>query len=188
MTVPHDPASPRAADHWLPLVYDELRSLAARYLRREAPGHTLQATALVHEAYLRLARQGRAEWRERPQFFRVAAQMMRRVLVDHLRSKEAQKRKAGSLRVTVTEDVASQETTPVDVLALDAVLRRLEAFDPRQAQVVELRFFAGLSVEETAEVLGISTVTVKREWAVARSFLYEQLTQATPAPEASDGR
>lgn len=177
-----DPATPRAADHWLPLVYDELRSLAGRYLRREAPGHTLQATALVHEAYLRLAQQGRAEWHERPHFFRVAAQMMRRVLVDHLRAKGARKRSAGTLRVTLAEDVASVEPTSVDVLALDAVLARLEVFDPRQAQVVELRFFAGLSVEETAEVLGISTPTVKREWAVARSYLYEQLAATPPGP------
>lgn len=177
---PSDPLPPRAVDHWLPLVYDELRSLAGRYLRREAPGHTLQATALVHEAYLRLAKQGRAEWEERAHFFRVAAQMMRRVLVDHLRTKGAQKRNAGSLRVTVAEDQAITEQPSIDVLALDAVLARLEVFDPRQAQVVELRFFAGLSVEETAEVMGISTPTVKREWAVARSYLFEQLASVPP--------
>lgn len=155
----------------MPIVYQELRRLAGRYLAHETPGQTLQPTALVHEAYLRLARQRRAPWQDRAHFFRVAAKMMRRVLVDHYRGRHAQKRGDGVARITLVDDLASAGPQSVDLLELDAALERLAALDPQQATIVELRFFAGLTVEETAAALGISTPTVKRHWALARAWL-----------------
>ncbi len=169
----------RDADLWMPEVYDELRRLAARYLAREAPGPTLQATGLVHEAYLRLARQGRARWHDRAHFFRIAARMMRRVLVDRYRSRRAHKRGSGLLRITLAPDAAAAEAPePLDLLALDAALQRLAALDEQQAAVVELRYFAGLTVTETAAALGVSTPTVKRDWALARAWLLMELGAA----------
>lgn len=164
---------PAARDAALPLVYDELRRLAAAHLRRERHGHTLQPTALVHEAFLRL--EGASlPWQTRGQFFGLAATMMRRILVDHGRRRRAAKR-SGGVRVTLAEGRDAAEPREVDVVALDDALRDLGGFAPRQARIVELRHFGGLSVEETAEVLEVSTATVKREWALARAWLYQQV-------------
>jgi RNA polymerase sigma factor (TIGR02999 family) len=166
-----------ALDRLLPVVYDELRHQARRYLRREAVGHTLQTTALVHEAYLRLVDQRRARWETRSQFFGVAAQLMRRILVDHARGHYAAKRGGNAFQVPLEEGLAAQDSD-VDLLALDEALTRLAALDPQQARVVELRYFTGLGIEETAETLGVSPATVKRDWAMARAWLRRQLATA----------
>lgn len=163
-----------ALDALLPAVYDDLHAQAARALRREAPGHTLATTDLVHEAYLRLVDQRRARWENRAQFLGVAAECMRRVLVDHARARLTAKRGGGARAVTLT-DAAAPEDGPVDVLALDDALRRLAALDAQQARVVELRYFGGLNVDETAAALGVSPSTVKRDWAVARLWLRREL-------------
>jgi RNA polymerase sigma factor (TIGR02999 family) len=169
---------PAAADRLLPVVYAELRRQAARAMRREESGHTLQPTALVHEAYLRLAEQ-RVTWRSRGHFFGVAAQLMRRILVDHARERHAAKRGGGVQSITLAgnepADAASRADQDVDVLALHEALERLTALDPEQGRLVELRYFGGLNIEETAEALGISPATVKREWAVARAWLRREL-------------
>ena len=159
----------------LPLVYNELRRLAARYLRDERKGHTLQPTALVHEAYMRLAGQDRANWQNRAQFMGIAGQLMRRLLVDHARKRHTAKR-GGSL-VTLDEGLAqSTSAAPEEeVLAVDEALERLERLDPQQARVVELRYFGGLSAEETAGAMGISQRTVEREWTLAKAWLRSQL-------------
>lgn len=160
----------------LPLVYHELRRVASRRLARERPDHTLQPTALVHEAYLRLAGQSRARWDGRAQFFAIAARLMRRVLVDHARARAATKRGAGRTIVGVDLDAhVPLSRTRVDVLALDAALERLSREDERLARVVELRHFAGLSVVETARALGSSSATVKRDWSLARAWLFKEL-------------
>jgi RNA polymerase sigma factor (TIGR02999 family) len=159
----------------MPLVYAELRRRAAAYLRRERPGHTLQPTALVHEAYLRLVNQDRVAWKNRAQFFAVAACIMRRILVDHARMGKMAKRSGQLVRVTLDERQAALPPANVDVLALDEALTRLAAFDARKSHVAELRFFSGLSIEETAHVLDISVATVEREWHVARAWLYAAL-------------
>ena len=159
----------------LPLVYRELRRQAAGYLRKERAGHTLQPTALVHEAYLRLIDQRDVRWENRAHFFGIAAQAMRRILVDHARGRRRVKRGGADQRVTLTEGALVVEQRSVDVLDLDAALERLAALDPRQARVVELRYFGGLSVEETAEVLDISPATVKREWSMAKAWLSAEL-------------
>src|SRR6476620_239253 len=156
-----------AMDRLMPIVYDELRRLAAGYLRGERPGHTLQPTALVHEAYLRLVRQDRVEWQNRAHFFGIAASMMRRVLVDHARRRQAEKRDAGGFRLTLQLGEAFEAARDPELRELDQALGRLERLDADQARVVELRFFGGLTVEETAVVLGISTAAVKREWRTA---------------------
>jgi RNA polymerase sigma factor (TIGR02999 family) len=158
-----------ALDQLLPLVYDELRRLARYYLQRERGEHTLQSTALVHEAYLRLVDQN-VDWQSRAHFFGIAAQMMRRILVDHARSRNAAKRGDG-LKVTLDEKMALAEAQSLDVLALDSALAELSKLDAQQGKVVELRFFAGLSIEETAEAMSISVATVKREWAMAKAWL-----------------
>lgn len=167
---------PGAVDRLLPLVYDELRALARRELRRERSDHTLQPTALVHEAYLKLARLDRLEWRDRAHFFGAAAGTMRRVLVSHARRKRAEKRGGGAKAVPLENVVLAARERPEDVLALDEALARLADLDSRQAQVVECRFFAGMSVPETAEALGISPATVKRDWTAARAWLNRELT------------
>jgi RNA polymerase sigma-70 factor, ECF subfamily len=155
--------------------YGELRKLAARCLRRERPGHTLQPTALVNEAFLKLAANTRAEWRDRAQFYAVAARLMRRILVDYARKRRAGKRGGGN-QVTLEENLVLREERIEDVLGVDEILERLEALDPRQGRIVELRFFSGLTVEEIAEVLGISTPTVKREWSSAKAWLHRELS------------
>jgi RNA polymerase sigma-70 factor, ECF subfamily len=168
-----------AGERLLPEVYAELRRQAARAMRRESSEHTLQATALVHEAYLRLVDQRRVMWRNRSHFFGVAAQLMRRILVDHARERHAAKR-GGGLRQLALGDadaVAAPEASPgVDVIALHEALERLAALDPHQARLVELRYFGGLSIEETAEALDVSPATVKREWAIARAWLRRELS------------
>lgn len=165
-----------ARDRLLPLVYDELRRRAAARLRRERRGHTLQPTELVHEAYLRLIDQNRAVWQNRAQFFGLASQMMRRILVDRARAHRMAKRSGRWARVTLDEAVVATRPTDVDVLDLDAALTRLAAFDERKSQVAELRFFGGLSLEETGEVLGVSLATVERDWQAGRAWLFKTLS------------
>jgi RNA polymerase sigma factor (TIGR02999 family) len=165
-----------ARDRLMVVVYDELRRRAAAYLRRERSGNTLQPTALVHEAYLRLVDQRRAVWKNRAQFFGVAAEMMRRILVDRARAHHRVKRSGRWERITL--DPALVATNPVDVrvLDLDAALSALATFDQRKSRVAELRFFGGLSLEETGEVLGVSLATVERDWQLARAWLYDTLS------------
>lgn len=165
-----------ARDRLLALVYDELRRRAAARLRRERRGHTLQPTELVHEAYLRLIDQNRAVWQNRAQFFGLASQMMRRILVDRARAHRMAKRSGRWARVTLDEAVVATRPTDVDVLDLDAALTRLAAFDERKSQVAELRFFGGLSLEETGEVLGVSLATVERDWQAGRAWLFKTLS------------
>jgi RNA polymerase sigma factor (TIGR02999 family) len=160
-------------------VYAELHAQAARAMGREMPEHTLQATALVNEAYLRLIDQRRVQWRNRSHFFGVAAQLMRRILVDHARGRHAAKRGGGMPVITLDGADGAYDATPdesgVDVLVLHEALERLAAIDPRQARVVELRYFGGLNIEDTAEALDLSPATIKREWAVARAWLRREL-------------
>ncbi|MGH7650459.1 MAG: sigma-70 family RNA polymerase sigma factor [Gemmatimonadaceae bacterium] len=167
---------PEALDLLMPAVYDECRRIAAQQLRRERGEHTLDPTALVHEMYLRLVDQRRATWANRAQFFGVAAQLMRRVLVDYARARQATKR-GGSATLVSIGSAADISGDPVatDVLAIDEALARLAAYDPEQVRIIELRFFAGLTVEETAEVVGRSPRTVKREWQLAKAWLYREL-------------
>jgi len=161
----------------LELVYDDLRRLASAYMQSERPEHTLQATALVHEAYLRLVDWKNVNWDNRAQFFAVAAQVMRRILVDHARARQMQKRSGGQ-RIALDDAVSFPHSEDLDVLALEEVLSNLEHIDARQAKIVELRFFGGLSIEETAHVLNISPTTVKREWTFAKSWFQRELTRA----------
>jgi RNA polymerase sigma factor (TIGR02999 family) len=165
---------PAARERLVAIVYEELRRLAHHYMRGERIGHTLQTTALVNEVYLRLAGIDALQWRDRAHFFAMAATLMRRVLVDYARQRGREKRGAG-VSVTSLDENAVAPKPAVDVVALDEALGRLAAVDPQQARVVELRFFAGLTVEETAEALGISPATVKRDWATARLWLYNEL-------------
>lgn len=164
-----------AASKLFPLVYDELRRLAAKYLRRERPGQTLQATALVHEVYLRLIPDRNLKWSDRAHFFALAARSMRQVLVERARARQTQKRGGAAIPVTLTDQILARSERPVDLLALDQALTRLAELDPKQAQLVELRFFGGLTVEETAEVIGVSVATVKRSWAFCRAWLRREL-------------
>ncbi|MDB4916288.1 MAG: polymerase, sigma-24 subunit, subfamily [Gemmatimonadetes bacterium] len=169
-----------AGEELLPAVYGELHRQAQRAMRRENDGHTLQATALVHEAYLKLVDQSRIQWRNRAQFFGVAAQVMRRILVDHARAQQAEKRGGDFKQVTLVGDaiaeMAPESVHGVDILALNSALEVLSSLDPQQGKLVELRYFGGLTIEETAEALGISPATVKREWAVARAWLRRELS------------
>ena len=164
----------RALDALTPLVYDELRRLARSYMRQERAGHTLQSTALVHEAFLRLVDQ-RVKWNSRAHFFGIAAQMMRRILVDHAKAQSTAKRGAGAVRIELDEGLATAPNRDVDLLALDEALERLTKVDPQRSRIVELRFFAGLSNEESAEVLGVSPATIQRQWAGARAWLFHEL-------------
>ena len=164
-----------ALDRLTPLVYEELRHQAARYLRRERPGHTLQTTALIHEAYLRLIDAKDVDWQSRAHFFAVAANLMRRILVDHARRRDAGKRGGSHVRMQLDEALAVSKEADVDLLAIDEALDRLATIDPQQARVVELRFFSGFSVEETAAALGVSPKTVKRDWSVARAWLRREI-------------
>jgi RNA polymerase sigma factor (TIGR02999 family) len=168
----HDPA---ARDRLVPLVYEELRRLAHHYMRHEREGHTLQTTALVNELYLRLAGIDALGWRDRAHFFAMAATLMRRVLVDYARQRGRDKRGGGLSVISLDDNVIAPQRA-VDVIALDEALERLAAVDPQQGRVVELRFFAGLSVKETAEALNISPATVKRDWATAKLWLFNELT------------
>ena len=161
----------------LPLVYEELRHVARRHLRKERPDHTLQTTALIHEAYLRLVDQGTSEVRDRCHFVALTSHLMRQILVDHARARLAKKRDGG-YRVTLAEDISAVEPQEADVLAIDDALGRLAGLDPQQARVVELRYFGGLSIRETSEALSVSEATVKREWATARAWLHREITNA----------
>ncbi|MFV2066869.1 MAG: sigma-70 family RNA polymerase sigma factor [Pirellulales bacterium] len=166
-----------ALERLVPMVYDELRQQAASYLRKEGPGHSLQPTALVHEVFLKLADQTRVSWKGRSHFFAVGAQAMRRILVDHARKKKRTKRGGGRQRITFEEGLVVSPRRGEDVLALDDALVKLAALDPRQAQIVEMRFFGGLTVQEVAEVLGVSKRTVEAEWTMIRAWLRRELTE-----------
>jgi RNA polymerase sigma factor (TIGR02999 family) len=158
----------------MPLVYNELHKLARHHLAAERPDHTLQPTALVHEAYVRLVGQTRIHWKGRVQFFGVASQLMRRILVDYARSRSAAKR-GGSARTLSLDDIVVSDEQAVELVALDAALEALGVEDPQQSRIVELRFFGGLTIEQTAEVLGISPATVKRDWNVAKAWLHREI-------------
>ena len=165
-----------ALDQLLPIVYEELRRQAARYLRRERVGHTLQTTALIHEAYLRLIDQRSVAWQNRAQFFGIAAQLMRRILVDHARMKHRAKRGGSNIRVSLADAEAFAKNQELDVVALNEALEKLERIDEQQSKIVELRFFSGLTVEETAAVLNISPATVKRDWRMAKAWLHREIS------------
>jgi RNA polymerase sigma factor (TIGR02999 family) len=178
---------PHAAAPLLPLVYDELRKLAARHLAGEGPGHTLQPTALVHEAYLKLVGPGpELPWNGRVHFFAAAAEAMRRILIDHARRKHRARRGGGRNRVELEDldelDVVAESGGADDLLALDEALARLAAADPRRAELVRLRYFAGLTLEQAAELLGISRATADRHWAFARAWLYDAMTRSHDDP------
>jgi RNA polymerase sigma factor (TIGR02999 family) len=168
-----------ALDRLMPLVYRELRRIAQRFMAREAAGHTLQATALVNEAYLRLVDAREVDWRDRAHFFSLSARVMRRVLVDHARARDAQKRLGQCVRVSFDDTLAVSDEPALDVAALDDALAALEKFDPRKSRVVEMRFFAGLSVEETATVLNVSADTVMRDWRLAKAWLQKEMRGAS---------
>jgi len=165
-----------AFDELVPLLYDDLRRLAAAHMRREPAGHSLQPTALVHETYVRLVDQRQAKWLNRAHFFGAAAGVMRRILVDIARTRRADKHGGGLARVTLAEDVAADTPREIDLLALHESLERMAAFSPRQERIVELRYFGGLTIEETAAVLGISDATVVREWTIAKAWLRSALS------------
>jgi RNA polymerase sigma factor (TIGR02999 family) len=166
----------QARDELVPVVYRELRQRAGAYLRRERSDHTLQPTALVHEAYLRLTAQDRVAWQNRAHFFAIAAQMMRRVLIDHAREHQAAKRPGAHLRVLLDDGVGAAQPRECELMMVDEALVELARIDPRQGQIVELRYFGGLSEQEVAVVLSISRATVTREWQTARAWLYRRLT------------
>src|SRR5262245_5598183 len=165
-----------ALDELLPLVYSELRRLAAYYLRQERPDHTLQPTALVHEAYLRLVGEKEIDWRNRAHFFGIAAVRMRHILVEHARSRRAAKRGGGEYRLTLSEADQLTDKRDVNLLALDDALRRVEALDPQKPRVAERSYFGGLTIEETAEAMKISPATVKRDWSMARAWLRSEIS------------
>lgn len=164
-----------ALDALMPLVYAELHRLARTYLKRERPDHTLQSTALVHEAYVRLAGQNTPQWQNRAHFFGVAAQLMRQILVDHARGYRADKRGGGAYKLTLGDAAEQPQRIDVDLVALDDALKSLAEIDPQQGRIVELKFFAGLTNEDASEILGISTSTVKRDWITARAWLFREL-------------
>jgi RNA polymerase sigma factor (TIGR02999 family) len=164
-----------ALDALTPLVYDELRRLAKSYLRRERPDHTLDGTALVHEAYMRLVDQRSVEWRNRNHFFALAAELIRRILVDHARARIAAKRGGANVKLSLDEALAPADEKDLNILALDDALLALAKADPQQSRIVELRYFAGLTIEETADVMEISPATVKRDWTTAKAFLKREM-------------
>lgn len=167
-----------ALEKLLPLVYDELHRQAMHCFRRERAGHTLQPTALVNEVYLRLVSQDETRWQNRAQFFGIAAQMMRRILVSHARARAAAKRGGGETRITLQESVVPAPQRDVNLLALDEALKKLETLDAEKSRMVELRFFSGLSVEETAEVMGVSRRTIDRQWQIAKAWLHREIGPA----------
>jgi RNA polymerase sigma-70 factor, ECF subfamily len=169
-----------AADQLLPIVYSELHRLAKSYMSRERRDHTLQPTALINQAYLRIAQQEHMEWQNHAHFIGFAANVMRRVLVDHARERNAAMRGGGRVRVELDEGVAASPEASAEILQLEEALTRLEQLNPRQAQVVEMRYFGGLSVEEVASILGIAPRSVKRDWALARMWLYQEIQKRTP--------
>jgi len=166
-----------ALDKLMPLIYDQLRQLARHYMNRERAGHTLQTTALVNEAYLRLINRKQVHWQNRAHFFAIAAQLMRSILVDHARSHAYAKRGGGARKIALDEALAVSQQRAADVVALDDALKRLAEIDQQQSRIVELKFFGGLTIEETAEVLGLSPATIKREWSTAKAWLYHELSR-----------
>jgi len=166
-----------ALDKLMPLIYGELRQLAHRYMSRERPGNTLQTTALVNEAYVRLINRKNVHWQNRTHFFAIAAQLMRSILVDHARSHAYAKRGGGAQKLTLDEAMVVSQERAAEVVALDDVLKELAKIDPQQSRIVELRFFGGLTIEETAEVLQLSPATIKREWSTAKAWLYHELAK-----------
>jgi len=167
----------QALEALTPLVYEELRRLAKHYLKQERPGHTLQSTALVHEAYLKLVGQHDVRWQNREQFLAIAAQLIRRILVDYARNRYAQKRGAEAPKLSLDEALAVPGGRDLDLIVLDDALKALAEFDERQSRIVELRFFAGLSLAETAQLLQISPATIKREWTSAKAWLFREMTR-----------
>ena len=172
---------PRAIEELLPLIHSELRALAGHFMRHERPWHTLQSTALVNEAYLRLVAKQEVDWQDRAHFFALASREMRRVLVEHARARKAEKRGGGALTIPLHEQDAAALPKDVELLALDEALQCLEAVDRQQAKIVELRYFGGLTVEEMSLVIGVSTATVERKWRSARAWLYCQLAEDGPS-------
>jgi RNA polymerase sigma factor (TIGR02999 family) len=170
-----------ALESLLPLVYDELHRQAVRFFRRERADHTLQPTALVNEVYLRLINQNEVTWQNRAQFFGIAAQMMRRILVSHARGREAKKRGGAAQHITLQEDLAAAPQRDLNLLALDDALTRLESVDPDKSRMVELRFFSGMSVEETADVMGVSPRTIDRQWQTAKAWLHREISSGKAA-------
>ena len=168
----------QAFNELIPLVYDQLRQLAGRQLRRERPNHTLHSTALVHEAYLKLIDQRRVQWKDREHFFAVASQVIRRILVTYARSRQASKRGSGATMLAFDESIALPDRKDVDLVALDDALESLSRLDAQQGRIIELRFFGGLSIDGTARVMGISTSTVTRDWNVARAWLFRELSRS----------
>lgn len=166
----------QALEELMPIVYDELRRLASHYLRQERRDHTLQSTALVNEAYLRLAGQNPPEWQNRAHFFGIAARVMRQILVEYARGRGAAKRGGGAAKISLDSSIALPQQINVDVVALDKALSELSQLDEQQSRIVELRFFGGLTIEDTSEVLGVSPATVKREWVTARAWLYRAMS------------
>jgi RNA polymerase sigma factor (TIGR02999 family) len=166
-----------ALDQLMPLIYEELRRLAHRHLSRERPDHTLQTTALVNEAYLRLVNRENVHWQNRAHFFAISAQLMRCILVDHARSLAYTKRGGGARKIEFDEAMIVSEGRAADVVALDDALKELASFDPQQSSIVELRFFGGLTIDETAEALSLSPATIKREWVSAKAWLYNELAK-----------
>ena len=163
----------------MPLVYEELRRLAHHYLQRERSDHTLQSTALVHEAYMRLAGQNAPQWQNRAHFFGIAARVMRQILVEYARAHSAAKRGGvGACKITLDESLEVEQKSDVDVIALDGALDRLSELDPQQSRIVELRFFTGLTIEDTSEVMGLSPATVKRDWTSARAWLHREIARS----------
>ncbi len=168
-----------AAEKLMPMVYDRLRFLAKKLLGHESPAHTLQPTALVNEAYLRMVGQRQVEWQGKTHFFAIGAKMMRRILVDHARRKLSKKRGGGGHRIELTDDLCVSSRNNEDILAVESALEKLSELDPRQAQIVELRFYGGLTVEEVAEVLGVSKRTVESDWTMLRAWLRRELSGET---------
>jgi len=166
-----------ALDKLMPLIYEELRQLARHYMNRERAGHTLQTTALVNEAYLRLINRKQVHWQNRAHFFAIAAHLMRSILVDHARSHAYAKRGGGARKIALDEALAVSQQRAADVVALDDALKRLAEIDRQQSRIVELKFFGGLTIEETAEVLELSPATIKREWSTAKAWLYHELNR-----------
>ncbi len=166
-----------ALDELMSLVYDELRALADHYLRRERPDHTLQATALVHEAYLRLIQQKDVDWKDRAHFIGIAAHLMREILVNYAIAHQTAKRGGGEYKLSLDEAVDMPEAPDVDLIAVDTALKHLARIDPQQSRMVELRFFGGLTIEEIADVLGIATIKVSREWRIAKAWLHQELVK-----------
>ncbi|HJQ23088.1 MAG TPA: sigma-70 family RNA polymerase sigma factor [Blastocatellia bacterium] len=177
-----------AFDELIPIVYAELKRLARRYMNKEHLGHTLQTSALINEAYLRLADSRPVQWQDRKHFYAVAAQIMRHILIDHARSYRYEKRGAGAEKLPLEEATGVYLYRAEELLALDEALKELEAFDPRKSRITELRFFGGLTVEETAEVLGLASVTVMREWRAAKAWLHQALTGKALRPADLDRR